>query len=725
MPLVKLVFPFLAGIAAYLMAGWRLPWTVFAALYGLIILFWQVFQHYWLAHFSRRWVFGLAAGIMMLVAGYQLSQQHDQRYHPGHFSHREAGSAYLRIRISEPVSGKANSFQVVGQVTHIVCAGKGRHAQPVKGRLMLYLAKDSLAAGLKYGDVLLTSGRYEAVRGPQNPQQFDYRRFLMYRNIHHIAYRQSGQWQATGGYQGNRVMKLALKLRERALEVFTRHGLADREFAVVSALLLGYREHLDEDLQREFAGAGAMHILCVSGLHVGIIYLIIKSLLSFMHRMPAGRLLQTLITLILIWLYAAITGFSPSVLRASAMFSFVAAGNCLNRQTNIYNTLAASALVLMAADPYIITRIGFQLSYLAVIGIVALQPRICSLITFKYKLPARAWALMAVSVAAQMATGPLALYYFHQFPNYFLLTNLVVIPLAGLIIYSALLTLVLAMVFPSFPMPGFLASRLLNTLLYTLHESVRLIEGLPHATLNNIHITLPETLLLFMFLFLGCFYLLFGRRQMLIPALLALLVMVMSLSVRGVANARREFFVVYSLNNATAIDFFGKRSHLCLGCDRVMTNPRQLDFQAQEFRISRGLKRAPPVIPLNGRGSLHTGTGNHPGAGIWFSRYETDFLHREDGFVKFSGKRIFLVHEMNRHMAALPAESEEVFPVDYLVVTQNINNNPEAWLKTFVPRKVIVDASNNFNTTRIWQEACMEFGIDCWPVRTKGAFVQK
>jgi competence protein ComEC len=373
----------------------------------------------------------------------------------------------------------------------------------VSGRLMLYLQKDSLAASVKYGDYLLIENNFQEISDPKNPGEFNYRRFLSYSNIFHQAYRTSGQWQPTGRNQGFFLVRWSLAMRHKALQTFEDHHLSGREFAVVSALLLGFREYLDEDLRREFAGAGAMHILCVSGLHVGIIFLVLKFLLSFLNKVPRGRIVQTVLVILLIWFYAAITGFSPSVLRASTMFSFVALGHSFRRTTSIYNTLAASAFLLMIIDPYIITRIGFQLSYLAVISIVALQPFFYQQLVFKNYLLDKAWAILTVSLAAQLATGPLSLFYFHQFPNYFLLTNLIVIPLASLIIYSALATLVLTPI----PFVGMVAGKVLFGFVYALHQSVKFIEGLPYSTSSNVFINLPETLAIFMVLiFLSLFF---------------------------------------------------------------------------------------------------------------------------------------------------------------------------------------------------------------------------
>ncbi len=771
MPLVKLVLPCIFGILAYLIIQARIPELVFVVVYLFVVIGWISLRRFWLAHFSRRWVFGLMTSALLIAIGYLAAQRHDQQHHKAHFSRHFGKDGFLVLRVAEPVAEKANSFQVAGKVLYLFSdqpsyKNKNNPLEPegfyadhspakVKGGIILYLEKDSLAVALRYGDLVVIDNNYEEVSPPQNPRQFNYKRFLAYQNMFHSSYRRSGQWHHTGINRGNPVVTWSLQLRERALQVFAEHQLSGREFAVISALLLGYREYLDEDLQREFAGAGAMHILCVSGLHVGIIYLVLKTLLSFLKRLPAGTYIQTALILVLIWLYASITGFSPSVLRASAMFSFVAVGQSLNRRTNIYNTLAASAMVLLAINPFIITRIGFQLSYLAVVSIVSIQPWLYKTLSPKNKLLDKAWSIMTVSVAAQVATGPLSLLYFHQFPNYFLLTNLIVIPLSGLIIYSSLLTLFLS----TLPYLGYFAGRLLYWLLYALHSSVKYIEGLPYSTSGNVYIGLPETILLFIFLIFGCLYLIANKPFGLKVALATLLLLVGCLSLRSIKLFRQEHFVIYQVNNATAIDFFIGKEKAVLACDRVINDPGMVSFQTLEYRISRGVTKPRFVINtgLTGITSLQRPLKRiHPNKNNITNlkpinkgqlANEVTFGH----YIRFGKKNILVlsgshtpiqfdnnkhqtsyqviskpkVDATNSHEHHLKHWSDTVihFPVDYLIVCQNPRVTPATYLQIYTPSKVILDASNNFWNASRWDQACDSLHIPFWAVRDRGAFI--
>ena len=179
-----------------------------------------------------------------------------------------------------------------------------------------------------------------------------------------------------------------------------------------------------------------MHVLAVSGLHVGIIFFILNFLLTPLNRNK--RLLKIKLFLLVgaLWFYAFLTGLSPSVMRSCTMFSFIVVGENLNKRTNIYNTLAASAFLLMLINPLIIFGAGFQLSYIAVISIVFFQPRLAALVAVKNRILKYVWDLFTVSVAVQIGTAPISIFYFHQFPVYFWLSNFIVIPGAALILYN-------------------------------------------------------------------------------------------------------------------------------------------------------------------------------------------------------------------------------------------------------------------------------------------------
>jgi len=345
------------------------------------------------------------------------------------------------------------------------------------------------------------------VSPPQNPGEFDHKRYLAFHNVYHRAYLKNTDWVYSGNTSANPLLQFSLTLRNKLLNILSANHIKGNEFSVGAALLLGYEDQLDQDIISSYANTGALHVLSVSGLHVAIVYVFFNWLLFFLDKMKYGAIIKTILLLAFLWLYTLITGLSPSVLRATTMLSFIVIAKASNRYTNIYNTLAASIFLLLLIDPFLIMNVGFQLSYLAVIGIVYIQPKIYDWFYVQNWLLDKTWMLTSVSIAAQIATFPLALFYFHQFPNYFLVSNFIVIPLSTLVIYLGIALFVLAKV----SMVALYLSMGFNYSVWFLNESVKEIEKWPYASLQGISITVLENWLFYGFIIL--FFYLFNKRK--------------------------------------------------------------------------------------------------------------------------------------------------------------------------------------------------------------------
>jgi len=694
LPLCRLLLPFLGGILLFLVVGYFFSLQIFLALYLLSAAIWLISVYAIKQTFSNRWLFGSLAFFIMFVVGYHIAQNHYEKSRSSHFSHFANFNGKMVLMITDEVSEKTNSFRVITRVKKLV---KKDSVVSVRGRLLLYLQKDSLAAELQYGDILLVENQFQEVQPPKNPYQFNFQKFLAYKNIYHQAYRSSGNWYATGENRGNLLKATALNMRQSALSTLKENNIAGDEFAVVSALLFGYTEYLNEDLMQEYSGSGAMHLLSVSGLHVGIIYVAIKYLLSFLNVFKHGKLLKAIFTVLFIWIYAAVTGFSPSVLRAGTMFTFLAIGQSLGRNTNIYNTLAGSAFVLLCYDPYLITQIGFQLSYLAVIAIVALQPPMYKLFTFKNKIIDWLWALTTVSITAQLVTGPIAMYYFDQFPNYFLITNLIVVPLSTMIIYLAMATLGLAAI----PIVGEYLGKAVAYLVYAMNHSVRFIEGLPYSTFSGVHISILETLcVLAMGLFLGRYFLLRKNQANFVGGIAALVLLIVSITIGNISAKHNNTFIVYDVPRSTAIEFIKGRESVILMCEKVIANQRSQSFNIHPLRVRLGMEETTIIPAAQSQFDVHLGA-----------------LLRRENWVKFGNKHIFKLNPQLEQNIVLPT-----LVVDYLIVSQNPRHNPKEVLDVMKPKRVILDSSNHRWTIMEWEEAALAANIPIWTVSVKGAY---
>ncbi|NEN25186.1 ComEC family competence protein [Cryomorpha ignava] len=351
---------------------------------------------------------------------------------------------------------------------------------------------------LKPGDLVAFKSIPQKHKPPVNPGQFDYGKYLLKNGIAGIVYFHEKIKVERPLNQQFSLMGFFHEVQNYCVEIFANRGLEPRELGVASALILGKRSLILADTKVAFATAGAVHVLAVSGLHVGIIYLVVIGLLIRIFPGKKWRLTNLLITLFILWFYAGITGFSPSVLRAATMFSFIAVGKHSGRRSNIYNMLAVSALLLIILNPSIITEVGFQLSYLAVIGISFFFKPIYTIFIFKSWLPDKVWSLFVVSFAAQLATFPLSIYYFGQFPNLFFITNLVVIPAAMIGLYAGLLTIV----FNFIPFLSATFAFILKWTLWGLDTFIEWVSALPLALSENLHFSLLVVIMVYLLIFL-------------------------------------------------------------------------------------------------------------------------------------------------------------------------------------------------------------------------------
>lgn len=294
------------------------------------------------------------------------------------------------------------------------------------------------------GEVLLLPARFCDINSPLNPFQFNYAHFMQKQGVLKQLNLDSKEILILKKQKS--LPALADNYRENIILKLKKHNFSSEELAIIQALLLGQRRDISPKIYEEYAAAGAVHILAVSGLHVGIVLLILNLLLKPLERIKNGRIIKTFLLLLLLWGFALLAGLSPSVIRAVSMFSFVAMGMQLQRKTSVINSLFVSLFVLLLFDPYFIFQVGFQLSYLAVFAIASLQPFLYKIYQPKWKPLKYMWGILSVSIAAQIGVVPLSLYYFHQFPGLFFLTNLFILPVLGIILGGGIVIILFAQI---------------------------------------------------------------------------------------------------------------------------------------------------------------------------------------------------------------------------------------------------------------------------------------
>ena len=353
------------------------------------------------------------------------------------------------------------------------------------GKVLLYLQRDSMPMPVM-GDVLLAETQ---VRRGGKSGNFDYGLYLRRQGIVGTCWALRRNWQLIGHEDDMDLKGLAKRCQYFLYQQYQKMGIEGQELGIISALTLGYREDLDKDVQRAFSASGAMHVLAVSGLHTGIVWGIVMWILTLgvlykpLWEDKFRRWLLNISTIVLIWAYTFLTGLSPSVMRSALMLTFWALSSLLEQQTSRWNPLLAAAVVILIVNPLALWSVSFQLSFAAVAGIMLFGSSMQQAVVSKGRVWQSVSGLLIVSLAAQLGTMPLTLHYFGQTSNYFALTNLIVVPMAGILLSLGFSTLAM-----SWCAVGEWLGWATKWCTWLLNQAVQWIESLPYST-THMHLS--------------------------------------------------------------------------------------------------------------------------------------------------------------------------------------------------------------------------------------------
>lgn len=411
---------------------------------------------------------------------------------------------------------------------------------------------------LNYGDRVYIPALYKPVAPPLNPGEMDYAAHLAKQDCWHQIYLKSEQLNLLHANVGHPLMANALEIRRNLVEKFGRYMPEGGDaFAIASTLILGYRADLSRELLETYSVTGTIHVLSVSGMHVVIVFWLLSSLLFWMNRSKVLKAIRFPFLVMAVWAYAFLTGLSPSVMRAAMMLSFVLWSAAAGRRSITYNNIAASAFFLLLFEPKLVLDLGFQLSYLAVIGIVFFNPILLGLFPVRNRIlhPIRDYSSM--SMAAQAGAFPLAMFYFQQFPVYFLLANLlIVLPASGIMYLGFALLIIPEMAWtqPVLQIFGFLLSGLIDTMNAGLYG----IQGLPAASLQGLKISWWECILIYVCM-LSLVLAYTGRSKLILwSALSCLLILVSSAAWKQYDRWMNRTLIIHQMRSQLAISYTGR-----------------------------------------------------------------------------------------------------------------------------------------------------------------------
>ena len=591
------------------------------------------------------------------------------------------------VGVTSPSETRAKTYKVE---VALLKAQWENQWHPLSGKVLLYI--DKTAPKPRYGDVLLIRGAPRLVESPQNPAQFDYQRFLSYKQIFHQQYLRQTDFTLTGKRDINWLKEWAYTVSEWSDAALRRLVPLDREYAVAKAMILGLRDEMDNDLVQAYSAAGAVHVLSVSGFHVGIFVLLLAWLLRFIKKHRHGLYLYLGITLGIMWFYAVLTGLSAPVIRSALMVTILLLAEPLGKIKNTKSALFGSALILLVFDPLLIYSVSFQLSYAALGGILFWQPVLYQSLMFKDWFLDKIWEVSAAALMAQLATFPLAIYYFHQFPTYFLLVNPVVVGLSVAMLYVAFVTLALSWI----PFLSVGLGWLLTMTTWLLNQAVVLTEKLPYSVLGNLSFSGLELLLVYGIG--GCLLALLYYRDVRwfwgigIASVGLLILQVVEISTFD----KQKWLVIHSVPKQSAVSLIDGREAV-LVADSAFFQPDQkpFNFYLKNFYVNQSINHT-QYEPLE-----------FPAADVKVLPFGK--------LIVWQGRKILLVE--NSIADKVPLIS------DYVLIRNTAFRKLENITAVFGNQRLIFDNSNKFYVLDTLQKQAVSRRLPWYFVNRKGALV--
>lgn len=435
-PLTKITIGFIVGILLFSILNAE-PILTFGLLFlSLTLLFFSDLIKKKTKKFH--FLFGVLTFTTSIALGISTATIHKQTYNPKHYIH-QTSDANLNLNytvlIDEKLKNTKKNYRYIAKIKTI-------ENQESYGKLIVNFPIDNNLKPMKIGDILSLNGAFYNNKSPFNPNQFDYGKYLKNQEIYGQIYAKNESVEIVG--HENSIWIFFSNYREKIIDVFKKSNLSKEELTVFIALLLGQQQDISPEVLKDYQFAGAVHILSVSGLHIGLIMGFIMFLLRSIPNSKKGNATKLFIILLSLWSFAILAGLSPSVVRSVTMFSFLAIGTNLRRTVNIYHTLLVSMFLILLIKPSFLHDVGFQLSYLALFFIVWVDPLYAKIWTPKNSIINYFWKIICMSTSAQIGAIPLSIFYFHQFPGLFFLTNILIIPLLSVVMAIGVFSLLFA-----------------------------------------------------------------------------------------------------------------------------------------------------------------------------------------------------------------------------------------------------------------------------------------
>ncbi len=671
-PFFRILLGYILGILLFSLG--QIPNQILYFLLGTTFIGIVISTSLWvLKKFRYRWITGTFTLLFFASLGYFNSQSLEKK---SQFSSFNKQGIFLVEALSQ-VSESTNSYKCEVKLINEL---DSKEKKKVYGKAILYLEKSTDKPSFNIGDYLLVNTRFQPLPKKQNPNEFNYATYLNRKGIRATAYVPTKRWSKTNLPPHKTIKRLSDLSRNRLLSIYKKYGIKENQFALLAAITLGYKDEVEIETKNDFSRSGASHILAISGLHIGIIYGVFIFLLGFWRTKRLGEIIKAVFITTFIWIFAFITGLSPAVQRAATMMTFVAGATCLERKSHIFNTIFSSAFMMLLFNPNLLFNTGFQLSYSAVLSIVYFQPQLKKLITIENPLLRWCWLLLTVTLSAQIGILPIALYSFQQFPNYFIITNFITIPLTTIILYLSIFLIITSYI----PIIATLIASVLKIALTVMLYAVGYIASLPFSIIS-IGITNEQTILLYLFIFIIVFSI-YKRNGKVFIFSFSILLFILSISVkRKYSSLTNTQLIVFANNKIPVINMITKGNNYVLTTDSM-----------QSIRNGKRFW----LINHCSRPSFY------------------NFVNNQKSFFLLNNKKIMIIADNQFNYK----RTEQPFNIDYLIITNQSKPNMKNILQIIHPKLLIIDKTiSEWNKNKIIQ-ACQQRKIKYHSIKEKGAF---
>ena len=576
----------------------------------------------------------------------------------------------LQLKVKEVLKSDTYNAKYIAEIIAI-------NNNYFNGKILLNIKRDSFEKILNIDDLLLISSKIKKIYSPLNPHQFDFSMYMKSQGIHnqiHSSY-QSILNQSKGKFT---LRGQASKIRKHLIKKLKESALTSNEIAIVQALILGQKKDINKQLYTDYAAAGAIHILAVSGLHVGIIYFILIALLRPLKHLFKYELVISIIIVISLWGFAFLTGLSPSVIRAVTMFSFFAFAKAINRDTNTINTLFLSYFTLLIINPLWLFYTGFQLSYLAVLSILWLLPLFNKVYCPENYFARKIWDIFTVTLAAQTGVFPLSIYYFHQFPGLFFMTNLIILPFLGILLGGGIILIILSLfnILPDW------FSLSYNFLIKFMNSCIHVIANQKLFLFQNITFSLYKVFASYLLIIS---IILFWNNQ----------------------NRKNTLFFAVGLSILFSVSIF----------DNYSNSKNELIVFHKNRQSIIGYKNNSILNLYTSDSTLNMGN-SYPIKAYKVAKGITDYSVIKSPYIfKYNEKLILVIDSLGIY--------PDSYKIDIILLTYSPKINLNRMLESLQPKMIIADGSNYKSYVKRWKKNCTKKNIAFHFTGTDGAYIIK